>query len=113
MIQCGDCEHFVKGPGGQVGFKCDPFGTIKEPECLLKWQFLRTVELNQKLDRLIAAYEATLAIYRKFEPMQERMLRHMEKEIEEQEDADAWKYESDEEEEEEEERDEGEDEYRK
>jgi len=95
MIQCSECEFFVRGPGGQVGFKCDPFSTIKEPECLAKWQLLRTVELNQKLDRLIAAYESTLAIYRKFEPMQERMLRHMEKEIDEAEEGDAWKYQDD------------------
>lgn len=98
MIQCSDCEHFVKGPTGQVGFKCDPFSTIKEPECLMKWQFLRTVELNQRVEKLVAAYEATLSIYRKFEPMQEKMLRHMQQEIEEQEEADSWKYEEEEDE---------------
>jgi hypothetical protein len=93
MIQCKDCEYFVQGPAGQVGFKCDPFGTIKEPECLVKWQLLRTAEMSQKLDKLVSAYEATLAIYQKFAPMQEKMMRHMEREIEEQDETDAWKYE--------------------
>jgi hypothetical protein len=91
MIQCKDCEHFVQGPAGQVGFKCDPFSTIKEPECLVKWQLLRTSEMSQKLDRLVSAYEATLSIYKKFAPMQEKMMRHMEREIEDQDEADSWK----------------------
>mgnify|MGYP003693912043 CR=1 FL=1 len=34
-------------------------------ECLAKWQLLRTAELGRKMDRMIAAYEATLAIYKR------------------------------------------------
>jgi hypothetical protein len=92
MLQCSECEHFARGPGGQVSFKCDPFANIKEPECLIKWQILRTVELGQKMDRMVAAYEATLDIYKRFAPLQEKMFRHMEREIDEVEEADAWKY---------------------
>jgi hypothetical protein len=58
MIQCSECEFFERGPNGQLTFKCDPFSTIKEPECLAKWQLLRTAELG-RMDRMIAAYEAT------------------------------------------------------
>ncbi|HVP12385.1 MAG TPA: hypothetical protein VMV94_14510 [Phycisphaerae bacterium] len=91
MIQCSECEFFMRGPAGQLAFKCDPFGTIKEPECLVKWQLLRTSEMTQKLDRLVAAYEATLEIYKRLQPLQEKMFRHMEQEIEENEEADSWK----------------------
>lgn len=97
MIQCKDCEYFDRGPGGQMGFRCDPFGTVKEPECLVKWQLLRTSELLQKVERLVAAYEATLSIYKKLEPLQEKMFRHMEREIDDVEEADSWKYGEDEE----------------
>lgn len=92
MIQCDQCEHFVRGPGGQVAFKCDPFSTIKEPECLTKWQLLKSSELSQKVDRLVTAYEATLAIYRRMQPLQEKMFEHMEREIKETEEGDAWKF---------------------
>jgi hypothetical protein len=91
MIQCSQCEYFVRGPAGQVGFKCDPLSTIKEPECLIKWQFMRSNEMTRKLDRLVAAYEATLEIYKRLQPLQEKMFRHMEQEIEDVEDADSWK----------------------
>jgi hypothetical protein len=92
MIQCSQCEHFVRGPDGQMTFKCDPFGNIKEPECLIKWQLLRAVELGQKLDRMVTAYEATLALYKRFAPLQEKMFRHMEREIDDAEDAESWKF---------------------
>ena len=81
----------MRGPDGQVGFKCDPLSSIKEPECLVKWQLLRTNEMSRKVDRLVAAYEATLEIYKRLQPLQERMFRHMEQEIEDVEDADSWK----------------------
>jgi hypothetical protein len=92
MIQCDQCEHFVRGPAGQVAFKCDPFSTIKEPECLAKWQLLKSSELSQKVDRLVTAYEATLSIYRRMQPLQEKMFEHMEREIKETEEGDAWKF---------------------
>ncbi|HWL93016.1 MAG TPA: hypothetical protein VNT79_05745 [Phycisphaerae bacterium] len=91
MIQCSDCELFVRGPGGQVSFKCDPFGSIKEPECIAKWQFIKSSELVQKMDRLVTAYEATLSIYRRMQPLQEKMIAHIEREIRESDESDAWK----------------------
>ena len=85
MIHCTDCEHFHRGPGGQVGFSCDPFSTIKEPECLVKWQLL-------KLDVLARSHQATLDMYRRLAPLQEKMFRQMERELDEQDDAESWKY---------------------
>lgn len=85
MIQCSQCEFFVRGPGGQPIFTCDPHSTIKEPECLAKWQLA-------KLDVLVRAHQATLAMYERLAPLQERMIQHMERELDEQDDADRWKY---------------------
>lgn len=91
MIQCSECEHFHPGPDGQVGFSCDPLRNIKEPECLAKWQILRLTEVSTKLDRIVSAYEATSEMYKRLAPLQEKMFRHMEREIDEVEEADAWK----------------------
>ena len=91
MIQCSECEHFKKGSGGHLSFKCDPFSNVKEPECLTKWQLLRTAELTQKVSRMVAAYEATLAIYKRIQPLQEKMFRHMEREVDDLEEGEAWK----------------------
>lgn len=101
MRQCQDCEHYHAGADGQVAFTCNPFGTIVEPECLQKWQLLRMTELTQKVDRMVEAYEATVAIYKRMQPLQEKMLRQMEREMEEQEDAEAWKYSAEDDDEEE------------
>jgi hypothetical protein len=85
MIQCTDCEFFQRGPNGEVAFGCDPFSTIKEPECLNKWQLI-------KINQMVASYQATLKYYEKFAPMQEKMFKMMEREIDEVEEADSWKY---------------------
>jgi len=68
-----------------VGFKCDPFRNIKEPQCLLKWQLL-------KIDTMVRSYQATLQMYKKLAPMQEKIFRHMEREMEDLDEADNWKY---------------------
>ncbi len=85
MIQCKDCEHFVRAGGGQIGFRCDPFSTIKEPECLVKWQLV-------KLDVMVRAYQATVEMYKRLAPLQEKMFRHMEQEIDDINEAESWKY---------------------
>lgn len=84
MIQCSDCEHFVQGPHGQVSFNCNPFSTIKEPECLVKLQLV-------KLDMMVRAYQATLNMYNRLAPLQEKMFRHMQREVDEMEESDSWK----------------------
>jgi hypothetical protein len=84
MIQCSACEHFHRGEDGEVTFTCNPFHNIKEPECLVKWQLI-------KLDTMVQAYQATLRVYERLAPLQEKMFRHMEREIQDQEDAEGWK----------------------
>jgi hypothetical protein len=84
MIQCSQCEYFVRGPAGQFRLTCDPFSTVKEPECLAKWQLI-------KIDLMVQAYQATVEMYRRLAPMQEKMFRHMEREIDDMDEADRWK----------------------
>lgn len=84
MIQCADCEFFHRDLSGKARFSCDPFVNIKEPECLNKWQLI-------KLDTMVRAYEATLQVYNRLAPMQEKMFRHMEREIDDLDEADNWK----------------------
>jgi hypothetical protein len=84
MIQCKDCEFFHRAPSGEIAFGCDPFGTIKEPECLAKWQLL-------KINQMVASYQSTLEFYRKLAPMQERMFKVMERELDDLNEADSWK----------------------
>jgi hypothetical protein len=85
MIQCTDCEYFHRGPGGQAVFSCDPFSTIKEPACLAKWQLI-------KLEVLARSHQATLDMYQRLAPFQEKLFRQMERELDDQEEADRWKY---------------------
>ena len=84
MIQCQDCEFFRRGSDGSPQLTCDPFSTIREPECLLKWQLIR-------LEVIVRSHEATLDMHRRLAPLQEKMMRHMEREIDETEEADRWK----------------------
>ena len=89
MIQCKDCEFFRRSETGESSFACDPFGNIKEPECLAKWQLM-------KVTQLVGAYQATLDYYRKLAPMQEKMFKVMEREIDGISEADQWKVDDDE-----------------
>ena len=91
MIQCSGCEYFVRGAKGELGFRCDPFSTIKEPECLVKWQLL-------KLDMMVRAYQATLEMYKRLAPMQETIFRHMQREVEDLDEGESWKYDQEDEE---------------
>ena len=84
MIQCKDCEYCETSPDGKVEFKCNPFTNIKEPECLLKHQLMR-------LDMMTRAYMATIAEYRKIAPIQQKLYRHMSREVDEMDEADKWK----------------------
>lgn len=85
MMQCGQCEYFSQEPDGQIVLSCNPFHNVKERECLTKWQLI-------KLDTMVQAYQATLRMYERLAPLQERMFRQMEREIQDQEDAESWKY---------------------
>ncbi len=86
MIQCTDCEFFRRRADGSPKLMCDPYSTIKEPECIFKWQLV-------ELQVMSRSHQATLDMYRKFAPLQEKMFRHMEREIDEAEEGERWKYE--------------------
>jgi len=84
MIQCKDCEFFSRGAGGEIAFSCDPFTNIKEPECLTKWQLI-------KINQMVAGYQATLDYYHKLAPMQEKMFKVMERELDDISETEKWK----------------------
>jgi len=90
MMQCDQCEFFETGPDGQKIFKCDPFSTIKEPECLAKWQLLR-------LDMLMASYQSMLNWYGRLAPLQDKIFKYVQREISDIEDSESWKASEDEE----------------
>ena len=92
MIQCQDCQYFRRGEDGEISFACDPFSTIVEPECLQKWQLI-------KINQMVAGYQATLDYYRKLAPLQEKMFKAMEKEIDSMNESDKWKISEDDEDE--------------
>jgi len=89
MIRCEDCEHFHRDDQGRINFTCDPFSTIKEPDCLQKWQLI-------KINQMVQAYQATLGYYRKLAPMQDKLFKAMERELDEMQEGDSWKYDEDE-----------------
>lgn len=95
MIQCKDCEFCQTDPDGKRSFKCDPFSNIKEPECITKWQLIR-------LDMLVASYQGMLNWYGKLAPLQDKIIRYMQREIDEIDETERWKLDVDEDEPEEE-----------
>lgn len=88
MIQCSDCELCQIGPKGQKTFKCDPFSNIKEPECIAKWQLIR-------LDMLVASYHQMLKWQSRFAPLQDKIFKYMQREIEDIDETDKWKIDED------------------
>jgi hypothetical protein len=86
MIQCRDCELYELGEDGRRTFKCDPFSNIKEPECIAKWQLIR-------LDMLLASYQGMLKWYGKLAPLQDKIFKYMQREINELDESDKWKLE--------------------
>lgn len=85
MLRCQECEYFSLGRDGTPKLSCDPFTTIKESECLLKWQLIQ-------LNLMARSHQATLEMYQRLAPIQEKMFRQMEREIDESESAVQWKY---------------------
>ncbi len=84
MLRCEDCEFFHRASDGTPALVCDPYSSIKEPECLTKWQIL-------ELQTIAKSHRATLEMYRRLAPLQEKMIKHMEREIDDVDEADRWK----------------------
>ena len=95
MIQCKDCEFCQIGPDGKKAFKCDPFSTIIEAECIAKWQLIR-------LDMLASNYQTMLEFQKRFAPLQDKIFKYMQREIDDIDESDNWKLDSEESEEDEE-----------
>ncbi|MHC4561260.1 MAG: hypothetical protein ACYS8X_00640 [Planctomycetota bacterium] len=91
MIQCTDCQYYRRDENGVIAMKCDPFSTIVEPECLAKWQLV-------KISQMVSSYQSTLEYYHKLAPMQEKMFRVIEREIDDMNESDQWKFADDDEE---------------
>ena len=91
MLQCEDCEFFRRQPDGSPELTCNPFTNIKEASCLAKWQLIQ-------LNVIAKSHEATLDMYQRLAPLQEKMFKQMEREIDDVDEADSWKYTDDEEE---------------
>lgn len=89
MIHCDDCEFCEMGPHNKRIFKCDPFSTIKEPECLQKWQLIR-------LDMLVASHQGMQNWYNKMAPMQDKLFDYMQREMNDIDDSDRWKIDAEE-----------------
>ena len=88
MIQCKDCRYFETGPDGRRNFKCDPFTNIVEPECLAKWQLIR-------LDMLVASYQQMVSWYEKLAPLQNKIFKYMQHEIDDIDESDKWRIDDD------------------
>jgi len=101
-MQCQGCEYCVQDHMGRIQLRCNPFSDVKEPECLHKWMLL-------KLDIMVKSYQATLNFYQKLAPLQEKMLKHIEREIGDIEESDKWKYTDEEKEEPSDDRDDSDD----
>ena len=84
MIQCKDCELCEIAADGRKTFKCDPFSTIKEPECLAKMQLLR-------MEMLLASFRTMLGWYDKMGPMQKKIFKYVQRELDDIDEADKWK----------------------
>jgi len=91
MIECQNCEFFRRDENGHISFACDPFSNVKEPECVGKWQLI-------KIDQMVQAYHATLDYYRRLAPMQEKMFKAMEHELDGLNESEKWKLDDDEDE---------------
>ena len=88
MIQCKDCQFCKRSDDGQLIFTCDPFTTIVEPECLTKWQLLR-------LDGMTAYFRSLQGQQQKMAPMQDKIMRYVQRELDDIDQTDNWKYEED------------------
>lgn len=96
MIQCKDCEYCEMAPNGRRTFKCDPFVNIKEPQCINKWQLIR-------LDMLLANHQGMLKMQQKLAPLQDKIIKYMQHEMNDIDETERWKNDEEEEDQDEEE----------
>jgi hypothetical protein len=78
------------GPDNRRVFKCDPFVNVKEAECIAKWQLIR-------LDMLLVTYSRMQQMQEKMAPLQDKLFKYMEREINDIDESDKWKVDDDDE----------------
>jgi hypothetical protein len=78
------------GPDNRRIFKCDPFVNVKEAECIAKWQLIR-------LDMLLVTYSKMQQMQEKMAPLQDKLFKYMEREINDIDESDKWKVDDDDE----------------
>ena len=76
------------GPDNRRVFKCDPFVNVKEAECIAKWQLIR-------LDMLLVTYGRMQQMQEKMAPLQDKLFKYMEREINDIDESDKWKVDDD------------------
>jgi hypothetical protein len=76
------------GPDNRRVFKCDPFVNVKEAECIAKWQLIR-------LDMLLVTYSRMQQMQEKMAPLQDKLFKYMEREINDIDESDKWKVDDD------------------
>ncbi len=64
--------------------KCNPFENVKDESCLQRLLLLRT-------DMLVGMYSNMLSFYQNMAPMQKKMMKFMDNEIDELDQTDSWK----------------------
>ncbi len=90
MIHCKDCEYFHRDEKtGRITLSCEPFSTIKEEACLEKMQLLR-------LDALLQLYQRMIQFNERLAPVQDKMIKYMEREMDDINESEKWKVDDDE-----------------
>ena len=83
-MQCKDCEFSKVTSTGKRIFLCDPFENIVESQCIIKWQLI-------KIDQLLDAQSRQLRSQVSMAPLQSKIMKYIEREIQDLEDSDDWK----------------------
>lgn len=83
-MQCKDCQYSELAANGKRVFTCNPFENIVEPECIAKWQLI-------KLDQFLEMQAMQLRSQANMAPMQNKIMKYIERELKDLEDADDWK----------------------
>jgi len=66
------------------------FVNVKEAECIAKWQLIR-------LDMLLVTYSRMQQMQEKMAPLQDKLFKYMEREINDIDESDKWKVDDDDE----------------
>ncbi len=95
MTNCKDCQFCTIDESGRMQFKCNPFGNIIEPECLQKWTLLKMDVLLRGQQAMVNNQQALAQQQGRFGPMQDKLMKYIEREIDDIDESDKWKVDDD------------------